>query len=292
MIGFVKKYKLFIIVGAVMLAALAVTFFLGGNHVEEEKTESHKSTAAATISEASTIESKHDDRESSTQPTTVKPKRKTASTTVQSTSQSSNTGSSDPVQNPKSEQSSTSQASRNQSFSISKTEKRTALDKYKTEPVPEGKPEPVEPEEQTVADKKAEVTLSISCASVLSRLDKLDEDKLEVIPPDGWILKPVTVTVNEGETVFDVTQRVCRDKKIHMEYSFTPIYNSAYIEGIGNLYEFDCGSGSGWMYEVDSWFPVYGCSRFVLKGGETINWKYTTNIGKDIGSSSQQWNEE
>lgn len=43
------------------------------------------------------------------------------------------------------------------------------------------------------------------------------------------------------------------------------MYNSAYIEGINNLYEFDCGSLSGWMYKVNEWFPNYGCSRYVLK---------------------------
>ena len=33
------------------------------------------------------------------------------------------------------------------------------------------------------------------------------------------------------------------------------MYNSYYVEGIGNLYEFDCGSESGWMYKVNGWFP-------------------------------------
>lgn len=44
---------------------------------------------------------------------------------------------------------------------------------------------------------------------------------------------------------FDVLQRVCKANKIHMESSFTPVYNSAYIEGIHNLYEFDVGKLSG-----------------------------------------------
>ena len=37
----------------------------------------------------------------------------------------------------------------------------------------------------------------------------------------------------------------CKANKIHMESSFTPVYNSAYIEGIHNLYEFDVGKLSG-----------------------------------------------
>ncbi|MBO4990835.1 MAG: DUF4430 domain-containing protein, partial [Firmicutes bacterium] len=70
---------------------------------------------------------------------------------------------------------------------------------------------------------------------------------------------------------------------IHMEFKNTPIYNSAYIEGIQNLYEFDCGELSGWMYKVNDWFPNYGCSRYQLKEGDVIEWVYTCNLGIDVG---------
>ena len=40
-----------------------------------------------------------------------------------------------------------------------------------------------------------------------------------------------------------------------MEFSIVPLTGGAYIEGIGNLYEFDCGSVSGWMYRVNGEFP-------------------------------------
>ncbi len=45
------------------------------------------------------------------------------------------------------------------------------------------------------------------------------------------------------------------------------MYNSYYVEGIGNLYEFDCGSESGWMCKVNGWFPNYGCSSYTLSDG-------------------------
>ena len=51
------------------------------------------------------------------------------------------------------------------------------------------------------------------------------------MPEDGWLLKPVEVTFQQGQSVFDVLQQVCRENKLHMEFSMTPIYNSAYIEG-------------------------------------------------------------
>ena len=96
-------------------------------------------------------------------------------------------------------------------------------------------------------------------------------------------LPAAEVTFSQGESVYDVLQRVCRENKIHMESSFTPVYNSAYIEGIGNLYEFDCGEGSGWMYRVNGEFPNYGCSRYVLQDGDTVEWVYTCDLGQDVG---------
>ena len=71
--------------------------------------------------------------------------------------------------------------------------------------------------------------------------------------------------------MFNVLVREMKRNKIHMEFENTPIYNSAYIEGIANLYEFDCGELSGWMYKVNDWFPNYGCSRYQLKAGDRIH---------------------
>ena len=159
----------------------------------------------------------------------------------------------------------------------------TGKDKYLTDPVPEGKPAPVEPENAEVGDAEYTCTLSISCATILNNMDLCDPEKRELVPEDGWILKPTVVTFYEGESVFNVLQRTCKQQKIHMEFVNTPAYNSAYIEGIHNLYEFDVGNLSGWMYKVNDWFPNYGCSRYALKDGDVIEWVYTCDLGSDVG---------
>ena len=157
-------------------------------------------------------------------------------------------------------------------------------DKYHTDPVPEGKPQPVEPEDQEVDKGKTYTcTFSIECSTILNNLDMLDPDKLEIVPSDGVILKKTKVTFYEGESVFDVLQRLCKKKGIHMEASWTPMYNSAYIEGIHNLYEFDCGALSGWMYKVNGWYPNYGASRYQLTDGDEVEWRYTCDLGNDVG---------
>lgn len=142
---------------------------------------------------------------------------------------------------------------------------------------------PAQQPQQDDTEPVLHCTLSISCATILSNLGRCDPDKIELVPEDGWILPPTSVIFYEGESVFNVLQRTCRQQGIHMEYENTPMYNSAYIEGIGNLYEFDVGEQSGWMYAVNGWYPNYGCSRYTLRDGDTVTWVYTCDLGSDVG---------
>ena len=125
-------------------------------------------------------------------------------------------------------------------------------------------------------------TFSISCKTVLSHMDELGEGMAGYIPADGWILPPERVSFQEGETVFDVLKRVCTQKGIGLEASYTPLYQTAYVEGIGNLYEFDCGSLSGWLYTVDGQVFNYSSSSYVLKDGDVVEWQYTCAGGEDL----------
>ena len=159
-------------------------------------------------------------------------------------------------------------------------------DQYKTDPVPAGKPQPVEPQNSQVTDTAYTCTLSISCATILDNVDLVEDQKKPLVPADGWLLPETTVTFYQGESVFDALLRVCKENKLHMEYMDTPMYNSAYIEGIGNLYEFDVGPLSGWQYNVNGWFPNYGCSRYALQDGDVVCWVYTCDLGADVGNKS------
>jgi hypothetical protein len=161
----------------------------------------------------------------------------------------------------------------------------TAKDPYLTDPVPEGKPAPIEPQKAAISDKPMTAYLSVSCLTILNNMNKLNAEKIELVPTDGIIFKAQEVTFYEGESVFNVLQREMKKHKIHMEFENTPIYNSAYIEGIHNLYEFDCGELSGWMYKVNGWFPNYGSSRYQLKQGDVIEWVYTCDLGRDVGDT-------
>lgn len=143
---------------------------------------------------------------------------------------------------------------------------------------PSAKPEPEE----------ISVTIEIRCDTLAQDLSKLEDPALTAyVPADGTILRTTKVKVKEGTTVFDVLNRVCRDKNIQVESSYTPAYGSYYVEGINYLYEFDGGNLSGWMYKVNGWFPNYGCSEYTLKDGDQIVWVYTCDLGNDVGGGME-----
>jgi len=149
--------------------------------------------------------------------------------------------------------------------------------------------EPIEPEDVIVSDESFAVTLEVRVDMILLNMHLLHRDKHELVPHDGVIFPRTEVAAYAGESVFNVLQREMRRNGIHMASRFTPVFNSAYVEAINNLYEFDVGALSGWMYRVNGWFPNFGSSRYLLSPGDEIVWLYTVDLGRDLGVT---WLEE
>lgn len=126
-------------------------------------------------------------------------------------------------------------------------------------------------------------TIAIRCDTVLDHLDSLGPDKAELVPADGVLLSETETVFSEGESAFDLLKRTCQDKGIHLEFSNTPGYGVAYIEGIGNLYELDCGERSGWLYHVNGQSPDVACSAYVLQDGDAVEFLYSCDWGQDLG---------
>ena len=147
-------------------------------------------------------------------------------------------------------------------------------------------PPPMDAEDAVISDVEHTCTLSVRCDTLLDRLDTLAPEKAALVPADGTLYAEREVTFYEGESVFNLLAREMKQNGIHLEFVNTPLYGSAYIEGIGNLYEFDCGKLSGWMYKVNDRFPNYGCSRYRLKEGDRVEWVYTCDLGRDVGGGT------
>ena len=137
---------------------------------------------------------------------------------------------------------------------------------------------------QTITSPKPNnktVTIAISCKTAINNgLNK--KPGFSHLPSNGIILQNMKVEFSEGDTVFDILVKVTRKKGIHMEYRGSG--SNTYIEGINNLYEFDGGSNSGWMYSVNGVYPNYGVGAYKVKSSDVIKFNYTCNLGADLGA--------
>lgn len=294
-IDFIKKHKYIFCTVAIMIIVLTIAFLSGGsisngNSINTASNDEIASTSSQNLNLQENEDNTayiYEATESTTLASTIE------NTTVAGTKDNtvnSNSLSSDNVSQvdengytSKSDSSSDNNGNSSVVHQTTPTQSETK-DKYQTDAVPAGKPQPVEPQEQETKDNTLTCVISINCSTILDNMEYLKKGKEDLVPDDGWILKPTSVTFKEGESVFDILQKTCKQNKIHMEFNINPVYNSAYINGINNLYEFDCTSGSGWMYSVNDWFPNYGISRYQVQNGDTIKLIYTCDYGYDIGA--------
>lgn len=147
---------------------------------------------------------------------------------------------------------------------------------------------------EDITEDSETVTISIDCSSVFDHWEQLapalkDESYL---PADGKILAPTEYVLRADDTAFTLLQRATQRNRIQMEYqgADNSAYHSAYIQGIQYLYEFSCGPLSGWMYKVNGEFPKEGCSRYVLKDKDQVEFIYSCDLGRDIGGEFSEGN--
>lgn len=275
--AWIKKYKGKMICAVIIIAVLVVAFFMGDSH---DNVKTVHSSGNVNVSSEGELQQKDKEftsnvEESQNQETDSQQAVSDNRGTEKNTTDSGQNDSNNEVQ----EQPTEPQNVNSEPQSVQQLDSQQYIETTETrQPSSDAD---ISHDNDTPTEKLT-CTFSISCATILDNMDKLDKDKNGLVPNDGWIVEPVTLEFTQGETVFDVLKRVCMGKKIHMESSWTPLYNSAYIEGINNLYQFDCGKLSGWMYCVNGVYNQYGCSKTVIKNGDVISWVYTCDLGKDI----------
>ncbi|MDW7672252.1 MAG: DUF4430 domain-containing protein [Bacillota bacterium] len=98
------------------------------------------------------------------------------------------------------------------------------------------------------------------------------------------ILPAHPVPWEPGDTVLDLLIRVTREQRIHM--AFRGRGRTGYVEGIDNLYEFDHGPASGWVYSVNGVFPDRSAGGWEADQGDEIVWWFTLDAGRDVEAVS------
>ncbi|GLX68066.1 S-layer homology domain-containing protein [Paenibacillus glycanilyticus] len=110
---------------------------------------------------------------------------------------------------------------------------------------------------------------------VTMSIDKLTINK-------GYVVAPTSIELRKGDTVWTLFKRILDSQHIAYDYDYYSEYNSVYVKSIAGDGEFDHGEGSGWKYNVNGVYPGFGASQYVLKDGDVIQWRYTTNLGADL----------
>ena len=309
------EHKNKIIIALVIVITLTAAFFVGGvpfgnDTVRQEPTQIHSSSSepisheqqSDAVSEKSTSYQSLSSSELSSSEPSENGELSESHTSVDEISQFSELSAENPQEQSSFAQ--TSLVSETTSSRQSEESRRTELSKapsVSSQPQEESSHQTVSsptaevsaaslyvPEEKSKSESAAPVgqhtcTIFISCETALKN-EALNEKKRSLLPGDGIIIRDTDVSFSEGESVFDVLKRVCTEHKIHLEFSIIPLTGGAYIEGINNLYEFDCGSVSGWMYSVNGDFKNVGCSDCMVADGDRISWQYSCDLGSDIGN--------
>ncbi len=105
---------------------------------------------------------------------------------------------------------------------------------------------------------------------------------ISIVGPEdvGTILKTTNVEIYKDDSVLDLLEKVAAEKNIHLDYKGAGI--TAYVRGIHNIYEFDRGVKSGWLYRVNGKIPGEGVGTYIVKDGDQIQWIYTIDLGKEL----------
>ena len=126
-------------------------------------------------------------------------------------------------------------------------------------------------------EKKHTCSFTIECRLILDRKDLWRDGLEEVVPGDGVFFSD-KIRYKKGQSVYDVLKKICDKNDILLDADYTPLYDTYYVRGIGNLYEFDCGSESGWKYKVNGVLPGVGSSLYEIKDDDEIVFFYDTEI--------------
>lgn len=109
------------------------------------------------------------------------------------------------------------------------------------------------------------------------------KEEIRAILPESGVMGAGEVPLYENDTAFTLLTRFCKKQKLALEYKGATRYG-VYVEGIGGLYELDCGSESGWMFSVNGDFVSKSAGDTPVSDGDEILWTYTLDLGKDVGS--------
>ncbi len=125
----------------------------------------------------------------------------------------------------------------------------------------------------TATTSEITCTVEIECKKILNNMDKLKAGHEDFVPSNGIIMSTCTVTVDNGETVYDALKTACSKNGVSINAKSSAY--GTYISGFNNIDEMDCGKQSGWVYTVNGSSPPKSCNKCTVSTGDKIVFSYT-----------------
>lgn len=93
-----------------------------------------------------------------------------------------------------------------------------------------------------------------------------------IAPNDGVILPATDVEISDGDTVYTLLDRVCKDKGITLDVIEEG--DGVFVNGIGGIVCFADGSSRAWDFTVNGRSTGRDSANSPIKGGDVIVWRY------------------
>ena len=102
----------------------------------------------------------------------------------------------------------------------------------------------------------------------------------EKFPADGVMMQNTEFSIAEGENALTLLYDAVKANRLQIEVDGISgdVVETAYVRGIGSLYELMFGDLSGWTYTVNGERPPVGCGAYTLHDGDRVAWLYTVNL--------------
>lgn len=123
-------------------------------------------------------------------------------------------------------------------------------------------------------ENQIHVTFSVDCKTAVEKGSRI----AQAAAPDGVMYSPAVMKLEKGATVYDALM----NSGLVVKADSSPF--GVYVSSIQSLREKDpdCGGKSGWLFIVNGVVSGTSCSNYVLKDGDTVQWRYTCDMGKDL----------
>lgn len=93
-----------------------------------------------------------------------------------------------------------------------------------------------------------------------------------IVPNDGVILPSTDIDVSDGDTVYTLLERVCKDKGITLDAAEEG--EGVFVNGIDGVVCFADGSSYVWDFTVNGESTGRDSANSPIKGGDVIIWRY------------------